>query len=242
LYTAGEPSVPVVVPQVDLNILSPQDPSQVLSFFGQAARVAAWGSRIVIGDFVIDVLPFYGEQPTRHAPGAPEPLRNWGNCYRVTCPEYSIVILVDSGIDPAGSMIEVLRRSRIEHGAVDFVVSCCGFFPEAINPGLPMYAFALPMQRLEHVLLDRRRGRSTGMTLGPDGIAEACHAIEARYFLPYAHGYSGLCVSPTSEEAVAQSVASEIALRGRRTTVREWRPGDSAHFEDGQLVVVDGIG
>ena len=184
LAAAGSRETPILVPQVPrVNLLCPEDFSATLGAVGQRALAPGWGDMATVGDIEIEVLPFYGEQPTRQAPGCDPALRNWGNCYRFDCPEFSALILVDSGVDPAGNAIDAIARSVAKRGPIDIVLSCCHGFPEGINTGLAHYALALPFSRLEEIHRQSRKGHREMMTLGPSGVAEACRAAGARYFL-----------------------------------------------------------
>jgi L-ascorbate metabolism protein UlaG (beta-lactamase superfamily) len=235
LVAAGSREIPILVPQVPkVNLLCPEDFSATLGAVGQRALAPAWGGTAKVGDIEIEVLPFYGEQPTRNAPGCDPALRNWGNCYRFDCPEFSALILVDSGVDPSGSAIETISRSVAKRGPIDIVLSCCHDFPEGINFGLAHYALALPFSRLEEIHRDSKKGRQETMTLGPRGVAEACRVAEARYFLPYAHGFCGLGRDPVSAESggtesgLLADVAKALEAQGGTTTILSWKPGDAA--------------
>jgi hypothetical protein len=175
----------------------------------------------VIGDIRVDALPFYGEQPTRTADLLPRELRNWGSCYRVETPEFSVLVLADSGIDSTGSMIPVIERIAARRGPVDCVASCALPFAEAVNPGLPEFALVLPFEFLAAAFAKPTRPSVTG---GPHGAADACVAARARWFLPYAHGFDGLASS--SKDAIVEDVASALAARRAATSVVRWNPGD----------------
>src|SRR5262249_45019335 len=115
MRSAPAADTPVVVPRVPApSLLTTQDPIHSLRLTGQRVESRAWSSKVTVGDIEVDVLPFYGEQPVRDAPGLESPLRNWGNCYRFNAPEFSLLILVDSGVDWGGTMVEVIRRSTEE--------------------------------------------------------------------------------------------------------------------------------
>lgn len=235
LAAAGSRETTILVPQVPkVNLLCPEDFSATLGAVGQRALAPGWGDTATIGDIEIEVLPFYGEQPTRHAPGCDPALRNWGNCYRFDCPEFSALILVDSGVDPAGSAIETISRSVAKRGPIDIVLSCCHGFPEGINFGLAHYALALPFSRLEEIHRASKKGRQEMMTLGSSGVAEACRVAGARYFLPYAHGFDGLGRDPVStegrvtEDGLLADVAKALEAQGGATTIVSWKPGDAA--------------
>jgi hypothetical protein len=220
------------------NLLCTEDFQDTCRRVGQRSAAPDWYSTVAVGDVEIDVLPFYGEQPTRSAPGAEPGLRNWGSCYRFNCEDFSAMILVDSGTDPLGDALEAVARSVAKRGPVDVLLSCCLGFPEGINMGLPHYALTLPFSRLEQIFRDREQGRFELITLGEHGVSEACRIAGARYLLPYAHGFSGLRNDPRSEEGggadEAATLAKVVAALGTRSVATEaasWKPGDFASLE-----------
>lgn len=228
------PDLPIIVPQVARpNLLTPEDYSASLRQMGLNALAPAWGSTLRVGDIDIDVLPFYGEQPTVDAPGPAEGLRTWGNCYRFTTPDFSVLVLVDSGVDPLGNMVEAVRESTQRRGPVDVVLSNFRSFPEVLNFGLPHYALVLPFERLRAVHAQHERGHKQSMTLGEEGVASASVAAQARYVLPYAHMFQGLGMNADAE--LVESVRSRLRQRGSPAEVLDWNPGDVARFEGGQL-------
>jgi hypothetical protein len=165
----------------------------------------------------------------------PDPVRNWGSCYRFHLGGWSCAILVDSGVDAGGSVVDALRRSVEEHGPVDIVMSCCFPFLEGINRGLPMHALAVPFDELRRLF-----NHAESITSGPDGVARACAAAQARWFLPYAHGFSGLHRDPVdaevdmSEHDVLVQVREAFALHGTPTEILQWSPGDVLRWRDGR--------
>lgn len=229
---ATAPDDAVVVPRVPAPSLLARDMAAELALAEQAVLAPAWHERLRIGDVDVEVLPFYGEQPTRDLP-LPHPARNWGNCYRFDAPGWSAAILVDSGRDAAGTMAQAIARSVAERGPIDLVLSCCYEFPEAINLGLPGYLLTLPFDDV------RRYAQERGsMTSGPTGLAEICEAAQARWFAPYAHGFSGLGQSPRSNEgsmsesAIVAEVAGALSARGVATEIVAWTPGDRIEWRD----------
>jgi hypothetical protein len=238
---AQRAEVPVIVPDGKANLLAPEDLVGSLRLAGQEVVPAAWHTTLRVGDIDIDVWPFYGEQPVRSGDSLGA-LRNWGNCYRFTCPEFSVAVLVDSGVDPSGDMLEVLARSRAERGPLDLLLSCCLAFPVAINPGLPHYVLAMPFERLRRIAVERSQGRHESMTFGEQGVADACRVVEARHFLPYAHGFRGIGRDPRdeaegSEAEVLEEVRRRVALGGGATSVRPWTPGAIARVRGGALTI-----
>jgi L-ascorbate metabolism protein UlaG (beta-lactamase superfamily) len=240
LHLAG-PGTPVIVPDVPRpNMLCGERFTDSLACVGQAATAGTWESTVTVGDIEIDILPFRGEQPTREDPGPPPDLRNWGNCFRVNTPHYSAVILADSGVDPSGDICPSLEASVKRRGPVDFLLSNCRMFPEGINLGLPHYALALPFERLQQIFAERARGQALSMTFGPRGIADACAAAQARYFLPYAHGFRGIGVDPTDDSPEASQLArvdEELRHRSAGTRVAGWYPGSSVALISGSMTL-----
>jgi hypothetical protein len=236
ILAALAPDAPVVVPRVPRpNLLTRESMQVSLALAGQHVVAPAWGSRLTIGDLTLTVLPFFGEQPTVDAPGAPAGVRNWGNCYRVDCADWSVLVLADAGADPEGSMVDVVARSAAEHGPVDALLCCSIAFPEGLNQGLPAYLLTLPFARLEAIHATTAK---KSITSGPAGTAALCQAAGARYYLPYAHGFAGLLRDPGHEEGHCAAVAAELARASARTEVVRWRPGDVATFARGQLRIL----
>lgn len=228
----------VVVPHVPTHTLLAQDMDAILRMVGQPAQSPRWWEKINVGDIEVEILPFYGEQPTREV-AVDNGLRNWGNCYRFNIDGMSIVILADSGFDPLGNVVEMLEESCERSGPVDIVMSCGHPFIEMLNPGLPHYSFTLPFE-----LMRQHRASLSIITSGPSGLACACKAAGARYFLPYAHGFNGLFTTPSSEEdshtedhAVAK-LREELVRIDCQTRVVEWHPGDAAFWTGRDLNIV----
>lgn len=237
-YAGANADTRVVVPAVPrLSILSTEPMLDAIKAAGLRGEAAPWGSTLTIGDIEIDVLPFYGEQPTRAADLLPSDLRNWGCCFRLSVANTSILILADSGVDPAGSMVDVVRASVSRRGPIDVVISEVGEFPESVNPGLPHYAFTLPFAYLEEVW---RKRALRSITLGPAGLADLCRSAGARYFLPYAHGFKGIGRNPRSGETGADELRALATLALGPTQCLAWLPGDVATFHDGVLEAARG--
>jgi len=247
LHYARSPKTKVIVPRVPrVNFLTTDDFTSVLGLLGVKALAPAWGSTVRVGDIDIDVLPFYGEQPTREAPGAREGLRNWGNCYRFNTPDFSAIVLTDAGADPDGDMADELRKSARKRGPADVVLSSVRSFASPFFGGIPHYFLAVPFGRLRSLYEEYERGELPSTTAGPEGIAQACAAARARYYLPYADGFAGVgrAISDTGwgageepEQASVARIRALLAGRKVKTSALDWNPGDVASFADGRLVV-----
>jgi L-ascorbate metabolism protein UlaG (beta-lactamase superfamily) len=233
---ALDPATPIVVPQVPLrSLLTVPDMAHELRTLGLRAIAPAWGETIQIGDITIDILPFYGEQPTRDEPLARPDLRSYGNCYRIQTPQLSALILIDAGADPAGSMVEVAEASRQRRGPVDVTLACLRQFASPFFGGLAMYWAVLPLGLLRDLFARYEAGRLPSTTAGPTGIAAICAAAGARYFLPYAHGYeapftpiadTGWGEGEPSEATLLADLARELAALGTPTEPLAWDVGD----------------
>jgi hypothetical protein len=232
----------VIVPKVpQVSMLCPVSFGEALRATGLDVIEAPWETSIKIADIEVDILPFYGEQPSRDSAFGRTLLRNWGNCYRINTPKFSTVVLADSGVDEAGSQIDVMAKSCEERGPVDVLLSCFFGFPEVINPGLSQYVLAVPHSEVCRVWSDRSRGLTRSVTLGAKGVAGACVAAKARYCLPYAHGFRAIGEDPRSPEAgrvsedqVIHQVHTELAALGGSTNLLAWKPGDSIRFAERQ--------
>lgn len=239
--------VPVIVPQVPrVNLLCSEDFSASLRLLQQKHLSPSWGTTLSIGDIEIDVLPFYGEQPTRASPGPEPSLRSWGNCYRVSAPDFSAIVLVDSGADPEGNMEEVLASLTQKYGPVDVVLSCLREFDSPFFGGLEDYWATLPFARVEELFLQYRAKTLPSTTAGCLGAAALCERSKAAHFLPYANGFEGVGRPITdvgwgtgepSEELCLTRVAAEITRRGAPTQVHRWSPGDTALFDRHQMTL-----
>jgi hypothetical protein len=236
---------PVLVPRVPFpSVLTFEDFQASLRLCGQTALAPAWGETVKVGDIEIDVLPFYGEQPVRDGPPLREGLRNWGNCYRFTTEDFSCLVLVDGGADPAGDMTQVVAESCRKRGPVDVLLACQREFLSPFFGGLSHYWASLPWSRLHSLYQELRAGTLRTATAGARGAAEACAAAQARYFLAYANGYEGMDHPITDvgwgdgepPEARCNEVMREALARlGGSTQVLEWKPGTLAHLDRGAL-------
>ncbi|MBC7977419.1 MAG: MBL fold metallo-hydrolase [Myxococcales bacterium] len=233
---AVDPATPIVVPRVPRrSLLTLPDMAHELRTLGLHALAPAWGETIQIGDITIDILPFYGEQPTRDEPLADPALRSHGNCYRIETPQLSALILTDAGTDPAGSMVAVADASRRQRGPVDVTLACLREFASPFFGGLAMYWAVLPLGLLRDLFARYEAGRLPSTTAGPAGIAAVCAAAGARYFLPYAHGYeapftpitdTGWGEGEPPEATLLAALATELASLGASTQPIAWDVGD----------------
>jgi hypothetical protein len=245
LHAVRGRDIPVIVPRVPrVNLLTPDRFADTLRGVGARVCSARWGSTVTVGDIEIDVLPFYGEQPTRDPPGPAQGLRSWGNCYRFNTPDFSAIILVDGGKDPMGDMSQVLRASASKRGPADVVLSCLRLFPSPFFGGLETYWAALPFSRLEQLYRTFRSGGLPSTTAGPAGVADACVAAQARFFLPYAHGFEGVGKSirdvdwnlgGPSEDSMVAALKRELDARGGETRTVRWVAGDVARIKAGEM-------
>ncbi len=245
LHYGQRGAVPIVVPRGDRNILCNADFARSLEDFGEAPRIGKWDETIRIGDIEIDVLPFYGEQANRHFK-LPPTLRNWGNCYRINTPEYSALMLIDSGADPDGDMVEVAARSSAKRGPVDVVLACQRSFLTPFFGGLPTCWAPFKFDELRELYEMSRKGELKPTTAGNEGIADICLAAGAKYFLPYANGFAGIGrpiedigwgLGEPSEEKSIRELELEIGKRGGATLPLRWNCGDSARLVSGKFVI-----
>lgn len=246
LRWAERADVPVIVPQVPtLSILAPEEPAEMLGLVGQRAIAEPWGAEVRVGDITIDVLPFFGEQPTRLPPGPRAELRNWGNCYRVQTPDFSALVLVDTGADPAGDMLDVVAESARRRGPVDVVLSCVQEFPSPFFGGVATECLTLPFARLRELYEDLVGGRLPSTTAGPSGIVQLCRRNGARHFLPYANGFvhvgrdAGIdWGSGPPEAAVVTFIDEQLREKSVPTRAIGWNAGDAAVFTGGEMSIV----
>ena len=217
----------VIVPNVPhKNYLTPEDPSETLRILGIEYIKAHWHQVIKIGDIVITVLPFYGEQPTRRREIDSQYIRNWGACYRIDGPNISALILSDSGIDPRGSMIDVVRESCRIYGKVNTIFSNFCSFPEAINEGVSEYLLTIPFEILHEIFTEQSHGEIRSSTLGVEGLSEICAVAGADFVVPYAHGFKG--IGKNVDYPQYNELNWQLKERELKTKLINWNPGE--HF------------
>lgn len=244
-YWAGRAHSPVLVPIVPTtNLLCSERFEDSLRQTGQQVVPLAWGATFTVADIEIDVLPFFGEQPTRDPPGAVQGLRSWGNCYRITTPDYSALVLADAGADPLGDMKDVVSESAQKRGPLDVILSSLREFSSPFFDGLAHYWVSLPFAELTVLFRSLMNGTLPNTTAGPAGAAELCRIGRSHYFLPYADGFEGIgrpiedigwgAREPAEAEAV-QRVRTFLGDCGAHTRAIDWRIGDAAVFDRGAM-------
>jgi L-ascorbate metabolism protein UlaG (beta-lactamase superfamily) len=234
----GEQGTKIYVPAVPRHTMLAEDMYGVLGRSGLKAEHCKWGDLKTVGDITIETLPFYGEQPSARVGPAEPSAVNWGNCYRVDTDDFSAIVLSDSGLDPRGSMLDAIADSVSRRGPIDVVAgSLRSFYSPFEIEGLASYFSVLPVSglRADHDLY--RRGRLSSTTLGVSGVARACAEAGARFFLPYAHGFTGygqpVAANPfgpgltVDEAAACRELTQELGRIGCDTRVVDWKPGDS---------------
>lgn len=180
-----------------------------------------------VGDLEVHALPFYGEQPLLDEAPRHAELRNHGNTYVVRHEDYCAWVLIDSGSDHAGRMVDVAHRVRARFGSIDFLLSNLREFaigtPLYITGGGHYWLSLTPEQ------LQRFASMSTHLlTLSPEGVAEVAAVVGARRFLPYAHWWGGLFESPEHADAqLIERLRAALAARHAPTTILPWRIGDA---------------
>jgi hypothetical protein len=235
----GDADTPVIIPRVPRpSVLCQEVPELSLRACGQNVMAPAWGDSLSVGDFDITVLPFYGEQPIVAPPDIEDPIRNWGNCYHISCDAFSVVVLADSGRDPRGDMVPVVARQLAERRQPTLVVACMRSFDCPFFGGLQSYWVTLPLERLEELWRQHEAGCLPSVTAGPAGIAALLQRSDAAYFAPYAHGFAGFG-QPIDDIGWMSSEGSELeAMEGlcafgvAPSRLRRWNVGDRIVFGD----------
>ena len=239
---AATSSLPIVVPDVPrANVLSPDVFARTLKGCAQRCVVGKWGESIPFGDIVVDILPFYGEQPVKSAPKLRKGIRNWGNCFRINAPQFSVLVLVDSGTDPDGSMLDVVTRSTDEKGPIDLALSCMRSFPAPFYGGLLPYWSGVPFKRLRSLYFDWQAGNLEPVTAGVVDIASIINSTKIRHFLPYAHGFDAFGkriedIGWGTGEPTERAALQDLQKLTHAECV-EWNPGDFAEIRDGKIKI-----
>jgi hypothetical protein len=238
LASARSADTPVIVPRVPrISLLTTHHFDATLKACGQNVLAPTWGETVRIGDIEIDVLPLYGEQPSRTGMRPLDGLRSWGNCYRINTEQFSCILLVDGGDDPEGRMEDVLAASRRHRGPADVVLACQREFLSPFFGGLEHYWAALPWNELARLYGELEAGKLPSTTAGTFGIADACVAVGARAFLPYANGFAGVGravkdvgwgAGEPSEAARSAALRMRLSELQATVDVLAWNSGDVA--------------
>jgi L-ascorbate metabolism protein UlaG (beta-lactamase superfamily) len=226
--------MPIFVPKVPRASIMCEDMAGRLTELGFTNVIAVdwYADPIRVGDIDIHVLPFYGEQPLvpeYNTPIHPD-LRNWGNTYLLNTDFYKSWLLVDSGQDPMGSMLEVAQHVRQTFGAIDLVIS--NFQPLSYNSigtnlsawGIDIVANLLSNPRIFSVT-NKPEGAYVAL-LGPKGVAELCAIVEAQACLPYADSWAEIGQPGVNDQPLIAEVEATLAAIGSSTAVIPWTIGE----------------
>ena len=219
----------IVVPKVPRATMLCPDLAATLraAGFTRVVTLGWFDPPLWVGDLEVHALPFYGEQPLlSEAPRHPD-LRNHGNTYVVRHNSYTSWFLIDSGSDWMGTMAQVAREVKTRFGTIDLVLSNLQEFPVSgpmYITGGGHYWLALTPDQL-------RRFTSMAkdlITLGPSGVAEICHIVQASQFLPYAHWWGEIGGRPDpDEQSMMEQLRSSLAALGAKTKILPWHIGDT---------------
>lgn len=245
LAAARSPDVAVIAPRVvATSLLTRTTFVDQLAACGQRAHAVEGGDVLVFEDIRIEVMPFFGEQPTRDAPGPPTNVRNWGATYWIEAPGLRAAVLADAGVDPAGDIADAVSAVAKRRGPPDIVTACLRTFPSPFYGGLSLDWLTLDVERLRDLCALHHEGQLPPVTLGPAGLARLAHACDATWVAPYAHGMPdehgvisdiGWGEGEASEEAASREVEQAIRRLGARTRVLRWRVGERARLNGADL-------
>jgi L-ascorbate metabolism protein UlaG (beta-lactamase superfamily) len=157
----------IYVPPVPTRSLLAKDMLRQLDACGLPGEICETGSTTQVGGITVEALPFFGEQPSARVSPAEPGIRNWGNCYRVTTPGFSALVLADSGTDPSGSMITAISESAKRIDPVDIVIGSLRYLYLPFDvEGLACYYTVWPISealcRLRVVQVRRNAVRDVG--------------------------------------------------------------------------------
>lgn len=228
------PDIPIIVPRVPRGSITCEDMAAQLREIGFTNIYdVPWNSApIKIGDIDVHVLPFYGEQvlvPEHPQPVHPE-LKNWGNTYLIETDSYRSWFLIDAGIEPEHSILDVADEVYDRFGAIDWIVS--NFQPLSYNSiGVDITSWGLDI--VSNLLSNppilgvtsKSQGEYTA-TLGPKGVAEVCAKVKAKACLPYADSWADLGKPTLHDHILIPQVRSYLQQMGCETDVCPWNIGN----------------
>jgi L-ascorbate metabolism protein UlaG (beta-lactamase superfamily) len=225
---------PIFVPKVPRGSIMCEDMAGRLAELGFTNVIAVdwWSEPLRVGDIDIHVLPFYGEQPL--VPEFNQPihtdLRNWGNTYLLETDSYKSWLLIDSGQDPMGSMVDVAAEVKQKFGAIDLIIS--NFQPLSYNSigtdlsawGIDIVANLLSNPRIFSVTNQPEGGYVA--LLGPTGVAELCAIVNAKACLPYADSWAEIGEATSQDAELCIEVTTALQARQATTQVVPWKIGE----------------
>jgi L-ascorbate metabolism protein UlaG (beta-lactamase superfamily) len=221
------PDTTIVVPSVSRSSMLCPDFAATLRALGFKHVVPlAWGAPpFRCGDLEVHAVPFYGEQPLlSERPRHPD-LRNHGNTYIVRHDSYSSWLLADAGNDWQGRMSDVAHDVTRQFGTIDWLISNLGEFtpytPSYITGGHYWLALSPDQLRRFEWMADNV------VTLGVGGVAEICHTVQARKFLPYAHWWTELGEAPAGEQVYLDRLCQRLAALRAPTEIVQWHVGQT---------------
>lgn len=173
----------VVVPRVERESLLAIDMARRCRELGLTNVVElGWGESLRVGEFEVEALPFYGEQPTSGGVLHPE-VRNQGNTYLVRSREFSAALVADAGRDHAGDIRQVAKDCRAAHGPVDILFA--GYRGWSTYPvqlalsSVPQYLFFVPPEEW---------GVRQQLMSDAEGVIDLAEAWGAPLVVPYGAG------------------------------------------------------
>lgn len=224
----------IIIPKVSRQSLLCDDIYSRLTSIGfsNVVELEWYGQPFSIGGIEIQALPFFGEQPLRYEVPFDKDLRNWGNTYIIRTDKFATWLLIDSGNDVYGAMLEVAEEVKSRYGGVDAISSNLGMFtpytPTYITGANEYWLCLTPDQRKRFNSM-----RDHELTLGPKGVAEICAAANARYFLPYAHWWGHFGTHPRKELRDVAQLELELKNVSASTIIVPWSVGDKLNLTMG---------
>jgi len=176
-------ATPVIVPVVEReSILAPDLGHRVSQLGFTDVRPRAWGTREQVGEITVDVLPFFGEQPTEGVRIHPDVV-NAGNAYVVRTAHQRIAFVADAGVDDRGSTADAAARYCNEHGPIDVVFAGYRGWhttpAELLRSSVGRYFLFVPPDQWD---------RSMDLMNDASGALRTTTAFGAPVLVPYADG------------------------------------------------------